>query len=457
MTSEKPWRPRHYNDDDLPPYAPRSAPDVAVEAKPVVAETPAEPVTQNPSPVQRQAQVDAAEEAAAYAEARDQGVLPAADPESAILTEQRTGLLEPATVAIRAAVGVGLHSTGAPANSATDGDSANSIPAVEEGTSAAERRGAAREAARQSRRQRAADRLAASRHRRWRDEPIRTLISGLGQTLITLGVVLLLFVVYEVYVTDLFGSQKQAAAKESMEQRWATVSTPPISSPQSSSADTSVPSTVPPVAQEVTNPVDRTRKYTTVIGQGFANIYIPAFGADYSYTVVEGTTTEDLYGNPGHYDDTQYPGELGNFAVAGHRVSKGSPFNALGTLNSCDAIVIETKDDWFVYRVLPMAAEKASWNPASRPECAEVAPLTGDYTDLTGRVITDPTDYAQVLPVPEVDATGPAAVAAATQRIITLTTCHPQFSDRQRMIIHGVLTKSYAKADGFLPPELNES
>ena len=54
------------------------------------------------------------------------------------------------------------------------------------------------------------------------------------------------------------------------------------------------------------------------------------------------------------------------------------------------------------------------------------------------------------------DAAGPAALAAATQRLITLTTCHPQFSDRQRMIIHGVLTKTYAKADGFLPPELSE-
>ena len=42
------------------------------------------------------------------------------------------------------------------------------------------------------------------------------------------------------------------------------------------------------------------------------------------------------------------------------------------------------------------------------------------------------------------------------QRVITLTTCHPQFSDRERMIIHGVLTQSYAKAPGFLPPELGE-
>ena len=63
-----------------------------------------------------------------------------------------------------------------------------------------------------------------------------------------------------------------------------------------------------------------------------------------------------------------------------------------------------------------------------------------------------PTDYAQVLPVPHVDSTD---VSRRTpQRLITLTTCHPQFSDAERMIIHGVLVRSYAKSPGFLPPEL---
>lgn len=292
----------------------------------------------------------------------------------------------------------------------------------------------------------------------FRDEPIRTTVRGIGQLFITLGMVLLLFVVYEVYVTDIFGAQKQAQAKESMEQRWqsetpATTAAPTAESSQSGEDD---PALVPPANAQVVDPAQRTRTYDTEIGQGFANLSIPVFGADYGFTVVEGTTAEDLYGNPGHYDDTQYPGEIGNFAVAGHRVSKGAPFNALGTLNSCDAIVIETKDEWFVYRVLPMAEEAAGWNPAARAECADVTPLTGAYSGVVGREIVDPSDYSQVLPIPHVNAAGPEAVAAATQRLITLTTCHPQFSDRERMIIHGVLTKTYAKADGFLPPELSE-
>ncbi|MEP6979309.1 MAG: class E sortase [Nakamurella sp.] len=291
----------------------------------------------------------------------------------------------------------------------------------------------------------------------FRDEPIRTTIRGLGQLFITLGVVLLLFVVYEVYVTDIFGAQKQAQAKESMAQRWAT-STPATSDPPAvpTTEEDSGAVVAPPSDAQVVDPAERTRTYDTQIGQGFANLNIPVFGADYGFTVVEGTTAEDLYGNPGHYDDTQYPGELGNFAVAGHRVSKGAPFNALGTLNSCDAIVIETQQEWFVYRVLPMPEEAAGWNAAARSGCADVAPLTGAYSGVVGREIVDPSDYAQVLPIPHVDATGPEAVAAASQRLITLTTCHPQFSDRERMIIHGVLTRTYAKTDGFVPAELSE-
>ncbi len=289
----------------------------------------------------------------------------------------------------------------------------------------------------------------------FRDEPIRTTVRGIGQLFITCGVVLLLFVVYEVYVTDFFGAQKQEQVKEAMEQRWAgggATDIPPVVDV----SDGDDGALVPPGDANVVDPVARTRTYDTTIGEGFANIDIPVFGADYDFTVVEGTTKEDLYGNPGHYDDTQYPGELGNFAVAGHRVSKGAPFNALGTLNSCDALVIETRDEWFVYRVLPMAEEAATWDPAARAQCAGVAPLTGAYAGVVGREIVDPSDYAQVLPIPHVNASGPEALAAADQRLITLTTCHPQFSDRERMIIHGVLTTTYAKADGFVPPELSE-
>jgi sortase A len=270
----------------------------------------------------------------------------------------------------------------------------------------------------------------------------RTVLRGVGQTLITLGVVVLLFVVYEVYVTDLFGAQKQAEATSAIDQVWANA--------ESEQTDTVV---VQNPDQLVTDPRQRTPNYEASLGQGFAKMYVPAFGADYVFTIIEGTDPDDLYIGPGHYTDTQLPGQQGNFAVAGHRVSKGAPFNDLGLLASCDAIVVETQDDWFVYRVLPMAEETATWADTPRAHCDGVGVQTGAYDGVYGREITVPSDYAQVLPVPHVNST---AVPADAERLITLTTCHPQFSDAERMIIHGVLVKSYAKSPGFLPPELGE-
>ena len=285
---------------------------------------------------------------------------------------------------------------------------------------------------------------------------VRTVARGIGQTLITAGMVVLLFVVYEVYVTDIFGHEKQVKATSAMEQAWAKAD-PSVDGAAPGGTTTASSTKVVTVTDPnklVVNPATRKRNYTTLDGQGFAKIYIPSFGADYSFTVIEGTSTEDLYTGPGHYANTQYPGEQGNFAVAGHRVSKGSPFNNLGLLNSCDAIVIETQDDWFVYRVLPMSTEVATWSTTQHAHCDGVAPQTGQYAQTFGRDITVPSDYAEVLPVPHVEST---TVPAGAERLVTLTTCHPQFSDTQRMIIHGTLVKTYKKSGSFLPPELNES
>src|SRR5512139_1977410 len=129
---------------------------------------------------------------------------------------------------------------------------------------------------------------------------IRTVARTLGEVLITLGVVVLLFVVYEVYVTDLISAGKQRDATSALDNRWKT------------------------------NEPERTDKFDGLTeGDGFAKMYIPVFGADYHFTILEGTTEKTLEVGPGHYKNTAYPGEPGNFAVAGHRVGKGAPFNDL--------------------------------------------------------------------------------------------------------------------------------
>lgn len=237
-----------------------------------------------------------------------------------------------------------------------------------------------------------------------------------GEILLTLGVILLLFAFYEAFWTNLASAKLQDDAQESLEQQWVN----------------------PRVAT------------THDLGDAFARMYIPAFGSDYQFAIIEGVDEEDLLAGPGRYPDTQMPGQPGNFAVAGHRVGKGAPFNDLGRLDACDAIVVETQTSWVTYRVLPMAGDPAG-RDAEAAQClaGEVAHrvVDGDYSGVLGRHITLPNDVSVLNPVP-----GAAAVEVApgAEGIMTLTTCHPQFSNAQRMIIHAVLTETTDKAGG--PP-----
>ena len=266
----------------------------------------------------------------------------------------------------------------------------------------------------------------------------RKAVRGFGEVLITMGLVVLLFVVYEVYVTDLLSAEKQDEATAALDSEWSSnVVTPPPADP------------------------NRQAKLNLIEGKAFAKMYIPVFGNDWKFSVVEGTTDKHLEIGPGHYKDTAQPGEAGNFSIAGHRVGKGAPFNDLDLLQSCNSIVVQTQTQWFVYRVLPMRSEVAGWasNPKSKEAaCAGVAPLSttlGDaYAKTVGQEIVVPTQGEVIAPVPHhVGAPVPAEKQA---RLLTLTTCHPRFSDKQRLIVHAVETKSYPVADGFVPPEMTE-
>ncbi|MBB5911131.1 class E sortase [Actinoalloteichus hymeniacidonis] len=266
-----------------------------------------------------------------------------------------------------------------------------------------------------------------------KDSAGRILARSGGELMLTAGFVVLLFVFYELFVTGWFTSSRQAQADSRMEEMW----------------------------QAGAN--ERDSGIAPMDGDAFARIYVPKFGSDYRYSIVEGTSDENLEVGPGHYIDSALPGERGNFAVAGHRVGWGSPFNNLDLLESCDAIVIEGQSEWFVYRVLPMESEIADWEAtrAARPECTDVPSLVdpnveggGAYGMTPGQQIVSPSQGEVILPVPS----NPGVeLAEADQRsLITLTTCHPRFSAEQRMIIHGLLTAQYPKeGEGAgLPPEL---
>ena len=87
------------------------------------------------------------------------------------------------------------------------------------------------------------------------------------------------------------------------------------------------------------------------MGDAFALIRIPRFGHDYVRPILQGVDLDILDRGVGHYPESVKPGEVGNFAVAGHRVTYAKPFNKIAELKAGDAIVVETRDTWYVYRV----------------------------------------------------------------------------------------------------------
>ncbi|MGY1781336.1 class E sortase [Geodermatophilus sp. SYSU D01036] len=244
------------------------------------------------------------------------------------------------------------------------------------------------------------------RHGRTRGDRWRTLAGGLGQTLVTAGVVLLLFVVYELWVTDLFSARDQDRLSDRLQTEWSAE--PPASG-------------VPTVPAEVP------------VGEPFAVLHVPRLGEDWSRVVLEGTGEDQLSQGPGHYAGTAMPGAPGNVALAGHRVGRGSPFLDLDRLQPGDPVVVEVADGWFTYRVLG--------DPAQDPN------------GVPGQQVVTPADVDVVAPVP-----GGAADAAPAGSYLTITTCHPRYSARQRLVVHAVLdgpgvTRADAP-DG--PPALTE-
>jgi LPXTG-site transpeptidase (sortase) family protein len=145
---------------------------------------------------------------------------------------------------------------------------------------------------------------------------------------------------------------------------------------------------------------------------GIAQLYIPKL--DKQWVVVEGVTQKDIRYAPGHYPDTADPGQVGNFSVAGHR--NRATFWRLDELDPGDAILVEDKKNWYVYRV-------------------------------TRNHIVTPTQVEVVAAVP-----GQPGVRA-TKAMLTLTTCNPKFDNYQRLIIHAELERSQPKSAGR-PAEL---
>lgn len=222
-------------------------------------------------------------------------------------------------------------------------------------------------------------------------EALRTVLRGLGQLLITAGVVVLLFCVYELKFTSQYTAQQQKKLDRQLVQEW--VHPPPPTGPQGPAVPVSV------------------------LGSAFARIYLPTLGPKEVHVVVEGVSHEDLKKGPGHFPGTDLPGQLGNVVISGHRTTYGAPFNRLDELHVGDAIVLETRTMFYTYTVQRLFVVKPS-----------AIGVTYHVPDHAG--------------------------AVPTQRLLTLTTCNPKYSARTRLIVRALLTSSLKKGPGVVPPAL---
>ena len=238
----------------------------------------------------------------------------------------------------------------------------------------------------------------ASRRRRPRRRRV-TVVGVLGDLLLTAGVIVLLFVGWQLWIGDAIIGAKFKSEAGALTQEWAAAPVTPQGSP------TSGPTTVadPPALAQPGN------------GEVFGVIRIPRLGPDYQFKLAGGVSasvTLDPIG-VGHYPDTAMPGQQGNFAIAGHRGSHGAPFADLPSLRVGDAVVVETPDGWYTYRFRNL-----------------------EYVRPDG--------VGVLLPVPQ------EPEVQATDKLITMTTCSPRYGSAERAIAYGVFESFTPRADG--PP-----
>jgi sortase A len=206
---------------------------------------------------------------------------------------------------------------------------------------------------------------------------VRRLLRGTGWTFIGMGSFVLYFLVYQLVGTNAVTSRGQSDLRNQLQREWSAAPAPAVSRD---------PKKVVPKR--------------ALPGKALAVLDIPKIQLD-NKVVVEGVGRDELRKGPGHVPSTALPGQLGTFGVSGHRTTYGAPFYRLNELAKGDTITVVTRDAIYTYTV-------------------------------TRTAIVRPTD-TQVLD----NVTGPDGKPKAT---ITLTTCHPRYSARQRLIIFGDLS-----------------
>lgn len=226
-----------------------------------------------------------------------------------------------------------------------------------------------------------------------------TVAGLLGEILITAGILLGLFVVWQVWWTDVIANR---SADLHIEQWQAQA-------PEPANTD-GEPRTDEPPTEDPVGP-----------GEQLGVMYVPAWGDDWRFPIAGGTDYAAVLDNGfiGHFEQTALPGEVGNLATAGHRQSYGRPYYHVDSLEAGEPIIVRTLKAWYVYRV-------------------------------TGNEVIAPTDVDVLEPVPREPG------VEATDRQLTMITCHPLWSVAQRYVVYAEFDYWVDLQDGY-PPDLPDA
>ncbi len=226
---------------------------------------------------------------------------------------------------------------------------------------------------------------------------VRLVVRTFSELCLTVGTLIVLFVVYVLYWTGVQAESASAGQIDTLQREWAAA---PVAPPPAR------PSSGPPAS----SPVPKAPAYAP--GKGIAVMYVPRLGKDWKWPVLEGTGPGVLKKGLGHYAATARLGATGNFSVAGHRRTYGDPFKDFPRLRAGDAVVLTDGTTWFTYRI-----------------------DRGPYR-------TVPTDVGVVAPVPKKSGfDGPG-------RYLTLTTCEPEWGSSHRLIVWAHLDGTQPVTDG---------
>lgn len=237
------------------------------------------------------------------------------------------------------------------------------------------------------------------------------LIALIGELMIIVGALLGLYVVWQLFYTDVEANAVQEQAVEELD--WAYTPEITANDPEPTGPET-IPNELklsPDTAEVMDEPA---------FGTTFATFYVPRWGEDYVKPISEGVDRHQILDRLGigHYPHTGMPGELGNFAISAHRTTYGKPFNRIAEIRQGDYLIVQTETAWYVYRA-------------------------------TGHDIVRPTDVEVIAPVPNDPGAEP------DNHYITLTSCHPMYSAAERYVVWGEL-EYWSPVGNGIPEELLE-